>query len=452
MLVVDSQTVADPLHPASHLATDPDGIAAAYDLVIATPAIAAGLSVTLRGHFAAVFGWGGGTTDPAAVVQALARVRDDCPRHLYAPERSPGSALRLGCGSTDPATVFKRLDDHAAITVAQILSCGWDPENYTTGPWLPLWARLAAMQNGQRLAYRATVLGLLEREGYRLQRPAALSEEQKGVAQGIAEELKYIATTAQAAEDQAVIEATVLTAADAAELAKRSQLSPSDRAKLQRYRVATAWGLGATAPTTEVLEGHRNGLHRRLRFGWLVKTRETRALVELADEKTVGFHLHRLSFWVPDLCEELELPKLRLCNVPQVDLQRWLERNDWFDAGDSALLALQAFATERAAAITQMLGISIGKRATTTLRQLLALGGYRLKTRRRRRGAGRLAAAEYEYRVVREALPAGASISAMEAAWGEKLLEEARCARGLAPSQPMNGWPWLRQPRERWWR
>lgn len=135
VLVVDSQTVAEPGHPAAELAAAPDEIAAAHDVVIATPAIAAGLSVTLRGHFAAVFGWAGGTTDPTAVAQALARVRDGCRRHLYAPEFSPGAALRVGCGATDPATLLQRLSEHEAAAVAQLLAAGgWCPTTNTAGP------------------------------------------------------------------------------------------------------------------------------------------------------------------------------------------------------------------------------------------------------------------------------------------------------------------------------
>ncbi|MCT4367716.1 MAG: hypothetical protein N3Z28_08630 [Synechococcaceae cyanobacterium MAG-AL2] len=72
ILRVDSETIADPSHDASRLAADPDGIAGAYDVVVATPAVAAGLSVTLRGHFAAVLVAAGGTTDPEGVAQAAA--------------------------------------------------------------------------------------------------------------------------------------------------------------------------------------------------------------------------------------------------------------------------------------------------------------------------------------------------------------------------------------------
>lgn len=65
VLRVDSETIDDPNHDASRLAADPNGIPAAYDVVICTSAVAAGLSVDkLPGHFAAVLVIAGGTTDP----------------------------------------------------------------------------------------------------------------------------------------------------------------------------------------------------------------------------------------------------------------------------------------------------------------------------------------------------------------------------------------------------
>ncbi|MFM2123233.1 MAG: hypothetical protein RLZZ589_1670, partial [Cyanobacteriota bacterium] len=426
-LLVDSQTVADPNHPASQLATDPDGIAGAFDVVIATPAVAAGLSVTLQGHFRAVFGWAGGTTDPAAVAQALARVRDGCPRHLYAPERSPGGALRVGCGSTDPAALLRRLSEHEAAAVAQLLAAGgWSPAANTAGPWLPCWAQLAATLNGQRQAFRATVLALLEREGYRIETAPDLAPQQQAAAGRIADQLKAIATASQAAADLAVIEADPLTDREAADLAKRRRLSPADRARLQRHRIATAWGLGTTAPTAELLEADRERLDRRIRFGWLVRSSDARQLVARADLAKAKALAPDGASWSPDLCRELEGPRLTAADA--LGLPSWIqraERGDWFTADDAQLLQLQATATAHSASMAQALGLTPGKRATTTLRQLLALAGLRLVAQRCRSGRGRLAAAGYRYRIEREALPVGVDPFALVAAWERDLQAQA---------------------------
>jgi hypothetical protein len=407
--------VDDENHDAARLAGDPDGIAAAYDVVIASPAVAAGLSVTLRGWFDAVMVAAGGTTDPDAVAQASARVRDDCPRHLYAPERSPGNHLITGSGGTDPAQLLRRLGEHESATVAQLVAAGADLERGTVGPWLPLWARLGAARNGQRLAYRSTVRALLEREGYDAAEAAPLVGDAVAVAVAAAEALKAIATEAQAADDAAVIAAEPLTAAEARELARKRKRSPAERAQLARYRVAEAWGLGADAPTPALLEADRDGLSRRGRMGWILRSLEARQLVARHDQSTAAALAPDGRPWAPDLCREAIGPKVTAADA--LALPAWLERGEWFTATDAQLVALQATATAHGASLRQVLGVSPGKRAITTLRGLLAIAGHRLEAKRSREDGGRA----WRYRVVADALPDGADPGRLLAAWRDQL-------------------------------
>ena len=219
-----------------------------------------------------------------------------------------------------------------------------------------------------------------------------------------------------------MIEAQPLTDREAADLQKRRRLTPTERARLQRHRIAAAWGLGTTAPTPELLEADRDRLDRRIRFGWLVRSSDARQLVARADLAKAKAMAPDGVSWSPDLCRELEGPRLAAADA--LGLPAWLERAEraeWFTADDAQLLQLQATATAHSASMAQSLGLTPGKRATTTLRQLLALAGYRLESERRRSGGSRLAAAGYRYRVVREALPSGADPFALVAAWEREL-------------------------------
>ncbi|MCP9798919.1 plasmid replication protein, CyRepA1 family, partial [Cyanobium sp. Lug-B] len=418
VLVVDSKTVADPNHDAYRLASDPNGIAARYPVVIATPAVAAGLSVTLRGHFEAVLVMAGGTTDPEAVAQAAARVRDDCPRHLFAPDRSPGDELRVGSGSFEAQQLLTHQAQHGAAIAAQLAGTV-DLAAGTIGPWLPLWAQLAAATNRKALAYGSTVRALLEREGYRVIEAGALSPEAEAEAQQIAAELEQIAAAAQAADDAAVIAAEPLTAAEARELERKRKQSPAEAARLARYRVAEAWGLGAAPPTPELLEAHRNRQHRRHRFGWILQNLEARPLVARHDQAIAASLASGRRSWAPDLCRETIGPKVTAADA--MGVLTWLNRRDWFTAEDPELLALQALATAHGGSLRQVLGVSPGKRATTTLRALLALAGYRLEAKRSREGDGRA----WRYRVVPEPLPAGVTPEQLPAAWAASLSQKS---------------------------
>jgi hypothetical protein len=421
VLVVDSDTVADEKHDASRLAGDPNGIAGRYDVVICSPAVAAGLSVTLRGWFDAVMVTAGGTTDPDSVAQAAARVRDGCPRHLYAPERSPGNHLTTGSGDTDPEQLRRRLGEHEAATVTQLVRAGADLERGTVGPWLPLWARMGAARNAQRLAYRSTVRALLEREGYDATEADPLAGPAVAVAEAAAAALKEIATEAQAAADAAVITAEPLTAGEARKLARKRKRSPAEQAQLARYRIAETWGLvGADAPTLAILEATRERLSHRARMGWILGNLEARQLVAKHDQTVAQALAPNRRHWAPDLCRETIGPKVTAADA--LGLPGWLERGErgeWFTATDAQLLELQATATAHGGSLLQVLGVSTNKRATTTLRALLALAGHRLEAKRNREDGDRA----WRYRVVPEALPDGVDPGRLVMAWRDQLAQ-----------------------------
>lgn len=401
VLVVDRDTVADPADDAHRLASDPDGIAAAHDVVIATPAVAAGLSVTLLDHFAAVFVSAGGTTDPGAVAQAAGRVRDGCPRHLYAPDRSPGDRLRVGCGSICPDQLMLHLSHHHHVVVGQLAAAGMNLSAGTTGPWLPFWAQLAAQQNRARLTFLATVAGLLTREGYRARQA---TEKRDAICPKM---LRELAKAEHEAAHDRVLEAPVLTDEEARKLEnRRGRLSPAERAQLQRWRVDRTWNLQGAAPSHALLEAHDDGAHRRVVFRWAVTDPAAAPLVAAHDRQQARQQAPDGRAWAPDLTRTTMAAKVAVAQA--LGLGSWLERTDSFSADDPALLELVARVSKSPPAIVQTLGVSVigglalkpGARQTTVLRQLLTLVGARLESRRVRSGPGRGSARQYHYRVV----------------------------------------------------
>lgn len=105
--------------------------------------------------------------------------------------------------------------------------------------------------------------------------------------------------------------------------------------------------------------------------------------------------------WAPDLCSETIGPKVAAADA--IGIADWLERVDrgeWFTAADPELQALQVLAITHGASTRQVLGVSQGERAMTTLRNLLALAGYRLEAKRNLEEGDRA----WLYRVVAEPL------------------------------------------------
>jgi hypothetical protein len=445
--VIDS----DNPEAAERLAANPDGVAAEVDAIYCSPSIASGLSIDLRDRFAAVVVLGGGTVGPEHLAQAAARVRDPgCPVFVFCPKQSPGGALRVGSGDTDPAALLRHLAHHEAQLLAQLTAAGgWDPMARNESPWLRCWLELAALKNRQRLAYAPTVAGLLEREGWAIEAPPEPTPAAIAAAAMASDQLADIAHDAQEAEDQALIAADTLTAAEARELERKRKRTPAERAQLARHALANRWGLGGTDPTPAMIEADRDELSGRARFGWILRNIEGRQLAARHDARRSQQLAPDGQAWGPDLVRELL--GHRIAAADALGLPGWLERADsgeWFTATDEQLLQLQhhlagrprpdggealeqeaqrlAFNARAAidrAAVVASLGVTPGKRATTTLRSLLALAGFELEPKRTRGPDGQL----WRYRVRPTALPDGIDRQRLETAWRDQLAGPGGC-------------------------
>jgi len=423
--VIDSST----RELAAELAADPDGFAERRTAQAAarggiwalycSPSISSGISWA-RWRPAAVIALAGGRIAPEHAAQAAARVRrPEVPAWLFAPERCPGAALRVGSGATDPAELIAALRAVTDPLLGQLEAGGAD------GAWLAAWAELGATRNRQRFAYRATIAGLLQAEGWELQAPGP--EPCPAAGAQAAAELRAIAEAAQAAEDQAVIEAEPLTDQEAAELARRRRrLEPTERAALDRHRLAAAWGLGAAAPSLELLEADRDGLRDRLRLGWLLTCAEALALIPAHDRAAIAALDRTGRPFAPDRLRVALAPRiaaLQALGLPAL-LQRFAA-GETIAATDPAVVALHAAATAHRAQLAAAAGVSPGVKATGTLRALLAAVGWRLQRAGRCHGNGALT-----YRAERVALPEGVEAQALAAAWLAELQAPAAADPG----------------------
>ena len=414
--VIDSTT---PPELAAEVAADPDGwaerrTAEAKRLGVSwalytTPAISSGLSWA-RWRPAAVIAYAGGRVAPEHVAQALARVRcPEVPAYLFAPERCPGAALRVGSGATDPAQLIADLQAVANPLYGQLAAC--DAE----GAWLQAWGDLGAQRNRQRFAYRASIAGLLEREGWELQAPGP--EPCPAAGAQAAADLKAKATAYRDAADQAVIAARPLTDQEALALAKRRRLEPSEQAALDRHRLAEAWGLQGAPPSQALIDAHRDKLRDCLRLGWQLTTPEALARIPAHDRAAIGALDAAGRPFEPDrLRVTLSHPVLALQALGLPQLLERFAAGETIAATDPAVVALHINATAHRGQLAQAAGVSPGKLATGTLRALLEACGWRLEQagRIKARGTDRDA---YTYRAQRVALPEGVDAKALEAVW-----------------------------------
>ena len=103
ILRIDSETIADPSHPAYGCVGRLDTVLQRYDVVLASPSIETGVSLDLKGHFTSVWGIFQGVQAENSCRQALARLREPVDRHIWA---APYGVGKIGNGSTSVKSVL----------------------------------------------------------------------------------------------------------------------------------------------------------------------------------------------------------------------------------------------------------------------------------------------------------------------------------------------------------
>lgn len=154
VLRVDAKTVKDSTHPAYNFCNNPNEVIPHYDVIICSPVIETGISITYQ-EIGAVFLMSSGVQRVRSVHQMLQRVRKKVPCYCYIKDYSTN---RIGNGSDSPyslAQSFKGiakntirvLQSLAINEVSQISIIDNDPDTQGLNPSLRAYCRYAALQN-----------------------------------------------------------------------------------------------------------------------------------------------------------------------------------------------------------------------------------------------------------------------------------------------------------------
>lgn len=167
ILRIDSESIADPSHPAYGCTSKLNELLLKYQVVLASPTLETGVDIKIKGHFDSVWGmfWGVQTAD--GVRQFLARLRDNVPRHIWV---NKIGLTRVGRGGITHQSLWKNTDTVFRGTVNRLMSAGFDSEfddNFQSES-LNAYCQRGALINLQRKAYRETILNGIESEGHTL--------------------------------------------------------------------------------------------------------------------------------------------------------------------------------------------------------------------------------------------------------------------------------------------
>ncbi|BAZ46050.1 hypothetical protein NIES4102_30780 [Chondrocystis sp. NIES-4102] len=382
ILRIDSESLADPHHPAYGCISQLEQILWQYDMVIASPSIETGISIELRNHFTGVWAIAQGVQAENAVRQTLSRLRHNVPRHLWCAKYSFNT---IGNGSTSiPAILTSngrftqlniRLLQQADFAYLDDLDTGFQAES------LLCWAKMAVRYNAGAINYRGTIIAGLRAEGHEIIdakkfqfspaiQPASPADS------CLVEAITAISTQNYLAECSAIATAIDLDDQQYQTLKKSLIKSLSDRRRLRKYELKQRYHLPITP---ELVSLDDQGWYQKIRLHYFL----TVGRAYLADRDTLVarklIDQGNGSLFLPDFNSSqlgAIVGTLELLGIPiLLQLTRPLRNTD------EDLQSLAAIALNHRQEIKTILNIGIAKSYSpiTIVSRLLDKIGYKIQ-------------------------------------------------------------------------
>jgi len=389
ILRVDAESVTEPTHPAYRCMGTLDRLLKNYDVVFASPSIETGVSIDLRGRFTSVWSIAQGVQSENSVRQAMARVRDNVPRHLWVARYGFN---KVGNGSTSIPSLLasgKRLMQLNVRLLQQSdfeslgdLEMGFQAESLTC------WAKMAVRLNATMARYRDSVVTALAAEGHQIveippakktrrsKRNTGKNKAAESPSETLQRQIAEVQRQNYEADCQTIADATTLNDIEYRELKKTLVKTPADRRALRKYDLYRRYRVPVTR---ELVQRDDKGWYDKLRLHYFLTIgreylaerdlRVARKLVRQGRGQIFqpDFNRSQLGATVGTI-EVLGLPTL-LAN-PQREL-----RNTDLD-----LQAMAEIALKHRADIKTITGIGLAKNSTpiVILRRFLDKLGYGL--------------------------------------------------------------------------
>ena len=287
ILRIDSESVAEPGHKAYGCMGNLNVILPMYDIAIASPVIETGVSIDIRGHFDSVWCIAQGIQTVDAVCQAVERLRDDVPRHIWVKTTAKGN--RIGNGSTTirgllaseqklaRANIF--LLQQASINEFDELEVNFSPESFNT------WAKFACVVNAGKNNYRAEILGKLISEGYEV---GEVNLDDELCSSVVNEGLKETRTENYRAYCQAIPKVETPTDSELESLNNKRAKTPTERLVERKGNLTKRYGVEVTP---ELVEKDDNGWYPQLQLHYYLTVgnfnlpeRDKRSLLKISEQ------------------------------------------------------------------------------------------------------------------------------------------------------------------------
>ena len=367
ILRIDSESVSNPEHSAYGCMGNLNAILPLYDIVIASPTIETGVSIDIKGHFTSVWAIAQGTQTVEAVCQALARLRDDVPRHLWAAERG---LEKVGNG----ATSFKALlnSQHKLCKANIQLLMVADADDEFTGldtdfqpESLNTWAKRACLVNWGMKQYRELIIKKLLKEGYEIDPQPPTQDDEGGVtATDVKAEVKETQQENYQLHCEEVAAAETPSPSEQAELERKQAKTQAERQRERKGRLVKRYGDGDITP--DLVSKDDRGWYAKLRLHYyltigaqFLTARDKRRLLKMIKAGNG-------SVFKPDVNKRLRGAKTKTLEI--INLEQFLDPEREFTS--ESLSDWQNTLIEQRYDILTLTGISISPHKDETPIQL----------------------------------------------------------------------------------
>ncbi|MCC2695340.1 plasmid replication protein, CyRepA1 family [Nodularia sp. LEGE 04288] len=311
-LRIDSQTIADPDHPAYGCITKINSIITQYDNIIISPSVGTGISIDVRNHFAGVWGCFQGVQSENAVRQQLIRLRDNVPRHLWI---ARSGLSWQGDGSASLYSILSGNKKQFKIHLNQLRSAGFDIDESginTNDSALNCYAKMACRINHEMADYRSIILENLMKEGHKIvnqSNDADMATQQEVTA---LRDENY----SQEREDIAAIDISDLNDLSYQQLANQKAKTKLDRQRERKYSIEKRYGIEATP---DLILKDDDGYYPQLRLHYYLAMGFEQAIEK--DKKPAQKIKDESSVFLPDFNRNQRIAKLNLLrslNIPEI--------------------------------------------------------------------------------------------------------------------------------------
>jgi hypothetical protein len=345
ILRIDSETVADPSHPAYGCIAHLNEILPNYDLAIASPSIETGVSIECEqtdkcysevpiafellllgiktslgkikqvSHFDSVWAIAQGVQAADSIRQVLARVRSSVPRYLWAAKRGFYKCM-VGNGATVKKALIASTRNKASTNIrflqaADASLCDLDLDTNFQPESLNTWARRGCYINLTMQNYRNSIVEGLIAEGHFVTVPPESQAEESNPAAEVESQLKQVAETKYQTECSSVADAPIPTDSEYQKLKDKRAKTKEERWIERKGNLVKRYG-DEQFITPELVAKDDQGWYSQLLSHYYLTVGRPYLIERDSRQIQAIAHTNKNRLWLPDFNRSLLSTPLRL--------------------------------------------------------------------------------------------------------------------------------------------